>query len=981
MKTRILAALMCLVALLSGQGPSPLAQSRETAPVTPPAFDAYVVALEEGSGKDWQAVAEKLASHRKAKIIPFKADDLKALVPQLRELRARYLALVMRPRTLDANVTRELVPLLTTVDEDPFVDVAFGVITGANAQDALKLVNNTIRAEKEGVPERGVGLHAATVDKCLEYGAQESLYYVPHRPFPYREHYVYGRDPDWKNWWEQRRERLKGNGLILLGSCGDSQGIWLFPAERNMQRDKHWKYDPKKVGQDPKGEMPRLTPKIIFGDKTDIFPAVVINGSCHSAVTCRTVVEADIVSTFGYTEGKVIMHEIAPEESFPLNAIARGCTAYIGPLAANHASRASIEETYLLTMGAPLGDVMVRCYNELVMGAKDRSIKVPRLIHGQPAPEDEGWCMWVDCLHRVLIGDPAFCPYPKSARDVEDVTVEQTGNNVRVTLEVSDPERDPRIWDPWTKDGGNYSRLLALAKLPARATNVSEARIIEGKVKRGGQWEDVKLSLSHTLEQCADGGTVLHLKASAPRGDLEQEWVKDEKGEYKLKRPKPESIRVVFEASVDSRVTTEPKAGPFKPQKLWDMPLKGPAFGSAAVADLDGDGRNEIVFGTYFGESRTYCLDGKTGSVKWFYEVKRGPIDGSITIEDVTGDGKLDVLFSGSASGEIACLDGAGKVQWCVDDDIEGETFDGKISVSDINGDDAREIFIASALRASGEGVLYCREGKTGKVIWQQKLAGWIQNGVTLVDIDGDGFDDCVVATWRGDNTVQAFNGKTGKPLWKYQAGGWMYHCPSVGDLDGDGKLELAIGGYDRRVHILNLKGEKVRVLNIGEGVLAPTTMHDVNGDGKLDLLVTTLEGNAFAFNGQGEQIWKRHVGDGAIWRGFVVAELDGTPGQELLVMAENECALVALEPASGNELYRISVLEYNHRNREYRTSSACVVADFDGDGRNDVFFTAGGDLENLFGLAVCYKGQGVGQTWTSLHGDNRNHNRAPAGK
>jgi|GEM_PF-3573993 len=976
-----LATSLAAALILSATGPK--AQSRETAPAKRAAFDTYVVAIEEGAGKDWQNVGEELAKHRKGEVIAFNADDLKALVPQLRELRARYLAMVMRPQTLDANVPRELVPLLTTIDDDPFVDVAFGVITGANAADALKLVNNTIRAEKVGVPERALGLHAGTVDKCIEYGEQANIHYVPGRPFPYREHCVYGRDPDWKSWWEQRRERLKGNGLIDLGSCGDSQGIWLFTDQRNMERDKHWKYDPKKVGQDPKGEMPRLTPEIIFGDKSgpDIFPAVVINGSCHSAVTCRTVVAADIVCTFGTTDGKVIMHEIAPHESFPLTAIARGCTAYIGPLAANHASRASIEESYMLTMGVPLGDVMMRCYNELVMGAKDRNIAVPRLVHGQPEPENEGWCMWVDCLHRVVIGDPAFNPFPKPAPDVEDVSVEQSGNKVRVTLEVNAPGNDARIWDPWTKDGGNYARLLALAKLPSRVTNASAARIVEGKVKREGSWEDVRLTLEHELEQCADGSTTLHLKAGAPRGDLEQEWVKDEKGEYKLKRAKPDAIRVVFEATVDSSVTTEPRTGPFKPQKLWDMPLSGAAFGSAAVADLDGDGRNEIVFGTYFGESKTYCLDGRTGKVKWFYEVKRGPIDGSITIEDVTGDGKLDVLFSGSASGEIVCLDGAGKVQWCIDDDIDGETFDGAISVADSDGNGTKEIFIASALRASGEGIIYCREGKTGKLVWQQKLAGWIQNSVTLVDIDGDKLDDCVVATWRGDNTVQAFNGKTGKPLWKYQAGGWMYHCPSVGDLDGDGRPELAIGGYDRKLHVLNLRGEKVHVIELGDGVLAPTTMHDVDGDGKLDVIVTTLEGNAFVFNGKGEQLWKRHVGDGAIWRGAVMAELDGKPGVEMLIMADDECALVALEPAGGKELYRISVLEYNHRDRKYRTSSAAVVADFDGDGKNDVFFTAGGDLENLFGLAVCFKGQGTGQTWTTMHGDNRHHNRAPATK
>ncbi len=108
------------------------------------------------------------------------------------------------------------------------------------------------------------------------------------------------------------------------------------------------------------------------------------------------------------------------------------------------------------------------------------------------------------------------------------------------------------------------------------------------------------------------------------------------------------------------------------------------------------------------------------------------------------------------------------------------------------------------------------------------------------------------------------------------------------------------------------------------------------------------------------------------------MAEVDGAPGVELLIQPEDECALVALEPKSGKELWRISLADYNTKDRLFRTSSATVVDDFDGDGKNDVFFSAGGDLENRFGLAVCFKGNGKGQKWTTFHGNLRHHNRAP---
>ena len=38
----------------------------------------------------------------------------------------------------------------------------------------------------------------------------------------------------------------------------------------------------------------------------------------------------------------------------------------------------------------------------------------------------------------------------------------------------------------------------------------------------------------------------------------------------------------------------------YNPEILWWYDLDAPSFGSAAVGDIDGDSKQEIVFGTYF---------------------------------------------------------------------------------------------------------------------------------------------------------------------------------------------------------------------------------------------------------------------------------------------------------------------------------------------------------------------------------------------
>jgi outer membrane protein assembly factor BamB len=103
--------------------------------------------------------------------------------------------------------------------------------------------------------------------------------------------------------------------------------------------------------------------------------------------------------------------------------------------------------------------------------------------------------------------------------------------------------------------------------------------------------------------------------------------------------------------------------------EYWRLPLQGAVWGTPAVADLNGDGRAEIVVASI--EPRK---NGATGGAVTVvsaagHAVQRveldAPIECSPVVADVDGDGRLEVLIA-DQSGRLHCFatDGFGPVQW-----------------------------------------------------------------------------------------------------------------------------------------------------------------------------------------------------------------------------------------------------------------------------------------------------------------------------
>lgn len=430
---------------------------------------------------------------------------------------------------------------------------------------------------------------------------------------------------------------------------------------------------------------------------------------------------------------------------------------------------------------------------------------------------------------------------------------------------------------------------------------------------------------------------------------------------------------------------------------LWSREVSSVSLTSAAVADIDTDGRPEIVFGTYFGSEgapgEVVALNAEDGSVAWKWRAPAGPVDNSPVIADVNGDKQPEIFVGASSNGPYVCLNGQGKVLWeYTPREGAPEIFDSSGAIADLDGDKRLELVFGSAyfLLDDPSGVLYgylhVLNASDGRVKFRKAFRGAIQSSPVLADLNGDRVLDILVATYRGDRKLHALSGRDGAPIWSLEFKGekdfyklGAYHGPAVGDMDGDGAPEIVAISYDGNVYVLNLKGELKWQFACHDYIFHSPTLCDLNGDKQREILVVDGSGYLYALDHKGKQLWRRKESAPALGAGggIVVADVSGDSRRDVVYVTP-DARVVALNAADGKVLWRYKPL-LKGKGDDFCASTP-VIADFNGDGRVDIFFVAG-RVEGVKSLdearkqatAFVLATRGKGPAWRMFQRDLRN--------
>jgi outer membrane protein assembly factor BamB len=202
-------------------------------------------------------------------------------------------------------------------------------------------------------------------------------------------------------------------------------------------------------------------------------------------------------------------------------------------------------------------------------------------------------------------------------------------------------------------------------------------------------------------------------------------------------------------------------------------------YHGGSFADIDEDGKPEIVIGCYDG--KVYLLNAEDGSLEWEYPTS-SYVGAPTSVADLNNDGHLEIVLV--SYNRLIVISHEGDYLW--DYTTGGNIFRGA-AIADIDGNDTLDVVFGS-----DDGILRALKGSDGEEVWTYNL--------------------------------QSHYGKTFE----------MDHAPVIGDFDNDGMLDVfMIGGYGTSSSPTANHGRAYALrAGIGEGLGWPMFRHDIRHSG-----------------------------------------------------------------------------------------------------------------------------------------------------
>lgn len=335
----------------------------------------------------------------------------------------------------------------------------------------------------------------------------------------------------------------------------------------------------------------------------------------------------------------------------------------------------------------------------------------------------------------------------------------------------------------------------------------------------------------------------------------------------------------------------------------WPVDLSWPILSSPGVADLDKDGRNEIVIlsannSWTTGGGAIYLFRGDGQLVPgWPIDItpnSNARIYNSPTLVDLDNDGDLEIVTGSEEPGVFAFHHTGEKVTgWPAGQYGTGRVIQANYATSaiaDVDNDSKKEVIAATINRGNNPQVWALNDDATTVPGWPVYetpnkdiiLWGSIYSSPAVGDLDNDGVKEivfgndgyyvCLQRNSNGDciktdqytGGVFAFdinrNFKNGWPV-GFRTGerfAFVWSSVALGNLDSDSELEVVAGTVDGKIYAFNHDGTLISgswPVATDNFILASPVIFDVDNDRKNEILIPSADGMVYTLEANGTQI------------------------------------------------------------------------------------------------------------------------------